>query len=120
KLGGEGVTGGPHGHAGGGGVASRQSGGAGVNQHAVTVAVVAALKLDELVPARGPTGQTQGGHDGLGAGVDHAHHLQPGHHLHHQLGDLHFPGGGGAEAQAVHHGFFHRLPDDRVVVAQNH
>src|SRR5699024_3959237 len=118
--GGEGGPGGPHGHAGGGGVAARQSGGPGVDQHAVAVAVVAALKLDELVPARGPTGQTQGGHHRLGAGVDHAHHFQPGHHLHHQLGDLHLPGGGGAEAQAVHHGFFHRFPNDGVVVAQNH
>ena len=101
-------------------MASRQSRGPGVDQHAVAVAVVAALKLDELVPARGPTGQTQGGHDGLGAGVHHAHHLQPGHHLYHQLGDLHLTGGGGAEAQAVHHGLFHRLPDDGMVVAQNH
>src|SRR5699024_10614062 len=104
----------------GGGVASCQGGGAGVDQHAVAVAVVAALKLDELVPAGGATGQTQGGHHRLGAGVHHAYQLQPGHHVHHQLGHFHLPGAGCAEAEAVCHRFLHRLTDDGVVVAQNH
>ena len=98
----------------------RQSGGARPHQEAVGVAVVAALKLDELVPAGGPPGQPQGGHDRLGTRIDHAHHLDVGHQLNHQLCDLHLPGGGRTEGQAVLHRPLHRLPDDRVVVAQDH
>ena len=49
--------------------------GAGGDQKGVAVAVVAALELDELVAAGGGAGEAQGGHRGLGAGVDQAHHL---------------------------------------------
>ena len=120
ELGGEGVPGRPHRHAGAAGVAPRQSGGAGVDQHTVGVAVVAALELDELVPAGGPPGQPEGGHDRLGAGIHHAHHLNVGHHADHPLGDVHLPAGGGAEGQAVLYRPLHRLPGHRVVVTQDH
>ena len=120
ELGGKGVLHDVLGHTGGGGMAARQGGGTGVHQQAVGVAVVAALKLDDLVPAGGPPGQTDGGHHRLGARVDHAHHLDVGHQVDHQLGDLHLPAGGSAEGQAVLDGLLHRLPDHRVVMAQDH
>ena len=101
-------------------MASRQGGGAGVHQQAVGVTVVTALKLDDLVPAGGATGQTDGGHHRLCARVDHTHHLDVGHQVDHQLGDLHLPAGGSAEGQAVFDGLLHRLPDDGMVVAQDH
>lgn len=120
ELGGEGVPGRPHRHAGAAGVAPRQGGGAGVDQHTVGVAVIAALELDELVPAGGSPGQPEGGHDRLGAGIHHAHHLNVGHHADHQLGNLHLPAGGCAEGEAVLYRPLHRLPDNRVVVTQDH
>ena len=98
----------------------RQGRRTGPHQQTVAVAVIAALKLDDLVPAGGPPGQADGRHDGLGARVHHADHLDVGHQLHHELGHLHLPLGGSAEAESVLDGPLHRLPDDRVVVPQDH
>ena len=101
-------------------MSSRQGGGTRSHQQAVAVPVVAALKLDDLIPSGGSPGQTDGRHDGLRSRVDHAHHVDVGDQLHHELGDLHLPLSGSAEAESVLDGPLHRLPDDRVVVPQDH
>ena len=101
-------------------VAIGQRAGARLDQHAVAVAVVAAVEFYNLVPAREAAGGADGAHDRLGAAVDHAHHFNGAHHRADQLGHLHFPLGGGAKTQAVGHGALHRLLDHRVAVAQDH
>ena len=57
------------------------------DHHLVVVAVVAALDLDDPVPARGPLGDADGVHRRLGAGVGEAPHRQP-EAGRQQLGDL--------------------------------
>ena len=57
------------------------------DHHLVVVAVVAALDLDDLVPARRPLGDADGVHRRLGAGVGEAPHRQP-VAVAEQLGDL--------------------------------
>ena len=80
--------------------------------------VIAARKFDDFAAASGSTGQPQGRHDRLGAGVDHADHFHTGH-LADQLRHLYFYGCWCAEAQALfyslHNGARHFLP----AVAQN-
>ena len=120
KLGGEGVLDDILRHSGAAGMSSRQSGGPGGHQQTVTVSVIAALELDNLVPTGGAPGQPDGGHHSLGTGVDHAHHFNARHQLHHELGNLHLPGSRCAERQSVPDSFLHRLPDHGVVMAQNH
>ena len=82
--------------------------------------MIAALKLDDLVPSGSASCQPQGRHDRFGTGVHHAYHFDVGHHLNHQFGDLHLALGGSAKGKAVLHSFFHRFPDERMVVTQNH
>ena len=63
--------------------------------------MVAAVELDDLAPAGNPARQPDGGHDGLGAGADEAHHLHFGHERADQFGEFGLHGGVGAEGQAV-------------------
>ena len=116
--GGQGVGGHLLGHAGGIGRAAGQRAGPGLDQHGIGMAVVAPGEFDDFAAARGPPGQPQGRHDGLGAGVDHPHHLHAGHPAD-QLGHLHLDFGGRAEAQAVFRGLHHGLLHRRMGVAQN-
>ena len=98
--------------------AAGEGAGTGLDQHGIRVSMVAAGKLDDFAPAGGAPRQAQGGHDGLGAGIDHAHHLRAGH-LGHQLGHLHLDLRGRAEAQAVAHGLQHGLLHRLVAVTQD-
>ena len=83
------------------------------------MAVVAALELDDLVPARSRTREAQGAHDGLGAGVHEAHHLQARHHAAHELGEVGLAGNGGAKGQPARRGRDHGLADRWMVVPQD-
>ena len=103
------------------GVRQRKCGeaGAGGREQRIHVAVVAALELDDLRPARESAREADCGHGGLGAGVDHAHLLHRGA-LHDVLGDPDLRLRGGAKAQAIVQGLLHRLHDLRVRVAVHH
>ena len=81
------------------------------------MAVVAALKLDQLFAAGVGAHQPQHGHAGLGAAVHKAHHLNAGHGIDHQLGQLVFQGAGGAKAGALGQGLVQGLDHLRVGVA---
>ena len=92
---------------------------AGLDEHAVDVAVVAALELDDLVPARRRAREAQGAHDGLGAGVHEAHHLQARHHAAHEPGEVSLTSHGRSEGQSARGGRDHGLANRGVVVPQD-
>ena len=68
-------------HAGAVGHAERRGAGAGRDEQAIDVAVVAAGELDDDVAAGEAAGQADGAHRRLGAGADHADHLDRRHRL---------------------------------------
>ena len=112
-----GVAGDFFGHAGGAGHGG--GGGACGCQEGVGVAVVVADEFDEFLAAGAAPGQAQGGHGGLGARGDHAHHL----HGRDEFGDLFGQGdfavAGRAVAGAEVDGLVRGLGDGRVLVAQD-
>lgn len=83
------------------------------------MAVVAAFKLDEHVPACVATGEANGAHGGFGAGGDEAYHVHGGDELAEQVGDFYFCFGGGAEGEALDGGFLYGGNDFRMGVAQD-
>ncbi|MNZ50456.1 hypothetical protein D3C78_682440 [compost metagenome] len=117
---GQGVLGEVRRHACGAGHALGQGAGAGLDQQAVGVAVVAALELDDAVAPGVAACQTDGAHGRLGAGADHAHHLHRRHQAAHQVGHLGFHGGRCAVGQAVLQLAAHRVEHVRVAVAEDH
>ena len=74
---------------------------AGFDQQGIGMAVVAAGKLQNLVASGKPSGQTDGGHGGLGAGIDHAHFRHARHHLDDLLSQVDFTLCGCAESQRL-------------------
>ena len=80
--------------------------------------VIASGKFDDFAAPRCASGQTQGRHDRLRAGVDHANHLDA-RHAADQLGHLHLDCGGCAEAQALSDGLLHGAFHVCIAVAQN-
>ena len=94
--------------------------GASLDQHGIGMSVIAALKLDDFIPSGGATCQTHRTHDGLGAGIDHAYHLNMGYHGNHQLCQPGFQSGGRTEAQTMLHNLCHSVQYLRVGMSQNH
>ena len=78
----------------------REHAAAGRRKERVGVAVVAADELDDLLALREATGHAHGAHRGLGAGVDHAHHLDRRHGLADEARQLDLELGGRAETGA--------------------
>ena len=76
---GDGVLGQRGGYTRRAGLAQGQGAGAGFYQEGVGMAVVTALKLYDLIPSGIAASQADGAHGGLGAGADHAHHIQGRH-----------------------------------------
>ncbi len=103
-----------------GGVAKGGQAGAGFDQQRVGMAVVAALKFDELAAAGGAACQADGAHGGFSAGAHQAHHVHAGHELQNGLSQLHFALGGGTVREALQHGFLHRFHHGGVTVTQDH
>ena len=107
-------------HARAGGVAKGGQARAGFDQERVRVAVVAALKLDELAAPGGATRQADGAHGRFGARADQAHHVHAGHVFQDLFGQFHLALGGRAKRKALGQRFLHRVYHRRVAVAQNH
>ena len=82
--------------------------------------MVAAFKLDNLVPSSGATCQTYRTHNGFRAGVYHAYHLNMGYHGNHQLCQLGFQPGGCTEAQTMLHDLCHGIQYPGMGMSQNH
>ncbi|MCY1414294.1 hypothetical protein D9M71_297410 [compost metagenome] len=97
-----------------------QGTGAGLDQQAVGMAVVAAFELDDAVAAGETTGQADGAHGGFGARADHAHHFHRWHDRADQVGHLGFHGRRCAVGQTVLQLLAHGLQYVRVAVAENH
>ena len=108
------------GHAGSAGNGERGKARTGGGEEGVGVAVVAAHKLEHLVPLGGGAGQAQGAHGGLCAGVDHAHHFKAGHGGNHFFGQGYFCRAGSAVAGAAFGGLAHGPGDGRFVMPKDH
>ena len=83
--------------------AERQRAGAGLDQERIAVAVIAAFELDDARAAGGAAREADRRHRRLGAGVDHAHHLDRRHQARDRFGHRHFGRARRAERQAVAH-----------------
>jgi hypothetical protein len=94
--------------------------GAGLDQQAVGMAVVAALELDQHVAAGVAAGQADGAHRRLGAGRNQAHHVHRRHQFAQQVGDLDFLLGRRAEGEAIDDGGLDGGDHLRVGVAEDH
>ncbi len=108
------------GHACRAGNAKGGDAGAGFDQQAVGVAVIAALEFDDEFAAGGGAGQADGRHRGLSAGADEAHFFDGGIAGGDALGEIGLGGRGGAEAGRVARGALNGFDDRRKGVAQNH
>ena len=108
------------GHAGRAGDAEGGHAGAGFDEKAVGVAVVAALEFDDELAAGGGAGQADGRHGGLSAGADKAHLFDGGIAGHDALGEIGLGGGGCAEAGGVARRALDGLDDRRKGVAEDH
>ena len=73
--------------------------------------MVAAVELDDDLASREAAGQAQGAHGGLGAGVEQPDHLHRRDQIDDPVGQLHLPGGGGAEGGTVGQRPGHGVPD---------
>jgi hypothetical protein len=120
SLKGQGVLGERRGHTRGARHALGQGAGAGLDQQAVGVAVVAAFELDDAVATGETTGQANGAHGRFGAGADHAYHFHRRYERAHQISHLGFHLGRRAVGQAVFKLLAHRVQDVRVAVAEDH
>ena len=101
-------------------LAQGQRAGAGFDQQAVGVAVVAAFKFDDFVAVGVTARQTDGAHGGFGSRVHHPHHVHGRHQFGNQLRHFNFHLGRRAKAQAALRRFNDRIADRRVVVSQHH
>ena len=106
-------------HAGRGGDALRRQPRAGLGEQSVHVAVVGAGELDQRLAPRGGARQPDRAHRGLGARRGHAQHVDAGHPLGDQLGQLHLAGGRGAVGRAQAGGLGHRRDHVRVRVPED-
>ena len=84
------------------------------------MAVVATLKLDDLVPPCKAPRQSNSAHSGLGTRTGHPHQRHAGYQFADRFGQLDFNFGGTSEAQTALGGFHHGLANTRVVVAHDH
>ena len=84
------------------------------------MAVVAALKLYNLVASGIAAGQADCTHGGLGAGVDHAYHLHAGNGLADFIRQGNFQFCGGAKGHRLFQLFANRIQHHRVAVSKDH
>src|SRR5262249_6594876 len=97
----------------------RRGAGAGGDEQAIDVAVIAAGKLDNDIASREATRQPQGTHRRLGARADHAHHLDARYRPDNQLGQVRLALGWGAEAGAWVQRLLDRSNHARVTVTED-
>ena len=116
----EGEAGDLLGDAGGAGNAEGGDAGAGFDEKAVRMAVIAAFEFDDDFAAGGGAGQADGRHGGLGAGADEAHLLDGGVAGDDALGEVGFRGRGRSKAGGVARGALDGFDDGRKGMAQNH
>ena len=90
--------------AGRGGDPLRGQAGAGLGEQAVDVAVVGAGELQQLLAAGGGAGEPDRAHRRLGARRGHAQHVDGGHALRDELGELDLAGRRRAEGRAARGG----------------
>ena len=85
----------------------------------IYMAVIAALKLQDLRATGKPTGQTNRRHGGLSTGIDHAdfRHTST---VNNHLRKINLGLGWGAKRQTVHHGLSHSSKNFRVSIPQKH
>ncbi len=102
------------------GHAHRNGSAAGCNQERITVAVVAAFKLDDFVAARETPCHADGRHGGLRTRVNHANFFDRRHHADNQLSHLDFLAGGGAKGKRVLNRVAHGPLNRFKGVPQNH
>ena len=107
-------------HAGAGGCAESGQTRASLYQQRISMAVVAALKLDELAAARGTTRQADGTHAGFGSRTDQSNHVHAGDQLKDFFGQFDLALGRCPEREAVEGGFLNGFDDNRIAVAQDH
>ncbi len=100
--------------------AERQRTGTGLHQERIAVAVVAAFELDDARTPGRAARQPDRRHRGLGAGIDHAYHVDRRNQLGNGFGHRHLGLAGRAEAQAVPDRTLHGLPYIRMVVSDDH
>ncbi len=94
--------------------------GAGFDQKAVGVAVIAALEFDDELAAGGGAGQADSGHRRLSAGADETHFFDGRIAAGDALGEIGLRCRGGAEAGRVARGALNGFDNRRERVAQNH
>ena len=114
------MFGGVDGNAGRAGDAEGGDARAGLDQHGVGVAVVAALELDHQVARGEAAGEADGGHAGFGAGGGEAEALDRRKALDDELGKVGLGSGGGAERRGVGGGAPDGFDDWRKGVAEDH
>ena len=117
---GEGVHGSLGGDACGAGDPESGDSAAGLDEHRVGVAVVAALELDDEVAAGESAGEADGGHAGFGAGGDEAELLDGGKAVGDEFREIGFGGDGGSEAGALGGGLLDGFDDGRKGMAKDH
>ena len=101
------------------GIAERQRAGTGFDQQRVSVAVIAAVELNDLVAFGKTAGEANGGHAGLGAGIAHAHFFNARDGLAHELGHCDFERIRDAKAGPALCGVSDGFDDFRMGVAEN-
>ena len=84
------------------------------------MAVIAAIKLDDLVSSGRAARQTDRAHDRFGTRIDHSDHLDAGQHGDHFFRHFDLKAGRRAEGQTADHTVVHRLEDVGVAVAEDH
>ena len=104
----------------GAGDAERRYAAAGLDQHGVGVAVVAALELDDEVSACESASETDRRHAGLGAGADEAKLFDRREAACDQFGEVSLGRDGGSEACALGCGLLDGFDDGRKGVAEDH
>jgi len=93
---------------------------AGFDEHAVGVAVVAALEFDDEVAAGESSCEAYGGHASFGAGGDETELFDGGEAARDEFGEIGFGGDGGPEAGPFGGGVLDGLDDGREGVAEDH
>lgn len=115
----EGVSGEVGGDARAVGLAEGECAGAGFDQEGVSVPVVTAVELEDVVPSGEAAGEAERGHAGLGSGAAEADFLDRGNVLLHAHGKFDLGGIGNAEAGAAVRGGFDGGDDRGRGVTEN-
>ena len=101
------------------GCAKRDGATSGLDEERVGVPVVAAGELHNLFPPRESSGQSNGTHACLGAGVDHSDLVDVRNHLTNELRNLRFQFCGGAKRRPLFRRALHGVNHRRVGVSQD-